>query len=347
MANDKALLQEKFSKDYDKYYLVDLFKRKGFVRKQCVRCGKHFWTLKSERTICDDPPCSVYSFIGDPPAKSRLDYVGTWKVIEDFFRSNGHTIVPRYPVVARWRPDLYFTVASIIDFQRIEGGKVIFELPANPLVVPQMCLRFNDLPTVGLNGKHNSSFCMVGQTAIANSEGYWKDRCIDLDFDLVTKQLGIPEDELSFIEGTWMGYGAFGYCLDYFVRGLELGNAVFTAFEGDVSHYSEMKEPVIDMGAGLERLAWITQGTPTSYDVVFASVLSRMKEEFKLDYDEDLFLRYSRIAGSMNLDEYPSLSEARGEIARILGVSPSVLAEQLGPIQALYSVADHARTLLF
>jgi alanyl-tRNA synthetase len=347
MANDKALLQEKFSKDYDKYYLVDLFKRKGFVRKQCVRCGKHFWTLKSERTICDDPPCSVYSFIGDPPAKSRLDYVGTWKVIEDFFRSNGHTIVPRYPVVARWRPDLYFTVASIIDFQRIEGGKVIFELPANPLVVPQMCLRFNDLPTVGLNGKHNSSFCMVGQTAIANSEGYWKDRCIDLDFDLVTKQLGIPEDELSFIEGTWMGYGAFGYCLDYFVRGLELGNAVFTAFEGDVSHYSEMKEPVIDMGAGLERLAWITQGTPTSYDVVFASVLSRMKEEFKLDYDEDLFLRYSRIAGSMNLDEYPSLSEARGEIARILGVSSSVLAEQLGPIQALYSVADHARTLLF
>ena len=28
-----------------------------------------------------------------------------------------------------------------------------------------------------------------------------------------------------------------------------------------------MKEKVIDMGAGLERLAWITQGTPTSYDV--------------------------------------------------------------------------------
>ena len=107
--------------------------------------------------------------------------------------------------MARWRPDLYFTVASIIDFQRIEGGKVIFELPANPLVVPQMCLRFNDLPTVGVNGKHNSSFCMVGQTALANKEGYWKDRCIDLDFDLVTKELGIPEEELSFIEGVWVG----------------------------------------------------------------------------------------------------------------------------------------------
>jgi alanyl-tRNA synthetase len=347
MANDKALLQAKFSKDYEKYYLVDLFTRKGFVRKQCESCGKHFWTLRPEKTRCDDPPCSVYSFIGDPPTKKRLDYVGTWKVIEDFFRGNGHAIIPRYPVVARWRPDLYFTVASIIDFQRIEGGKVIFELPANPLVVPQMCLRFNDLPTVGLNGKHNSSFCMVGQTALANSEGYWKDRCIDLDFELVTKRLGIPEDEISFVETTWVGYGAFGYSLEYFARGLELGNAVFTAFEGDVSSYVELKEKVVDMGAGLERLAWITQGTPTSYDVVFAPVLKRMKEQFKLDYDEDLFLRYSRIAGSLNLDEYANLSVARDAIAKTLGVSPSALAEQLGPLQALYSVADHARTLLF
>ena len=27
-----------------------------------------------------------------------------------------------------------------------------------------------------------------------------------------------------------------------------------------------MKNKIIDMGAGLERLSWITMGTPTSYD---------------------------------------------------------------------------------
>jgi len=343
----KAQLQERFSGDYEKYYLVDLFKRKGFVRKRCENCGKHFWTLKAERARCDDQPCSPYTFIGDAPAKAKLDYVGTWKKVEEFFRENGHAIVPRYPVVARWRPDLYFTVASIIDFQRIEGGKVIFELPANPLVVPQVCLRFNDLPTVGVNGKHNSSFCMIGQTALANKEGYWKDRCIDLDFELVTKVLGIPEEELSFIEGVWVGYGAFGYCLDYFVRGLELGNAVFTAFEGNLTNFTEMKEKVIDMGAGLERLAWITQGTPTSYDVVFAPVLKRMKEVSPVEYDEELFLRYSRVAGAMNIDDFPNLSEARGMIAKTLGVSASDLTEKLAPVEALYAVADHSRTLLF
>ena len=348
LLNDmKARLQEKFSKDYEKYYVVDLFKRKGFVRKKCENCGKHFWTLKPERTRCDDQPCSPYTFIGDPPTKTRLDYTDTWKKVADFFRANGHTIVPRYPVVARWRPDLYFTVASIIDFQRIEGGKVIFELPANPLVVPQMCLRFNDLPTVGVNGKHNSSFCMIGQTAIANKEGYWKDRCIDLDFDLLTKVLGIPDEEISFIEGVWVGYGAFGYCMDYFARGLELGNAVFTAFEGDLANYTEMKEKVIDMGAGLERLAWITQGTPTSYDVTFASVLKRMREVSPIEYDHDLFLRYSRVAGALNVDDFPDLSEARKIIAKTIGVSAADLTEKLAPVEALYAVADHSRTLLF
>ena len=343
----KAQLQAKFSADHERYYLVDLFKRKGFVRKKCESCGKHFWTLNRERTRCDDQPCSPYTFIGDPPTKLRLDYVETWKKVEEFFRSNGHAIVPRYPVVARWRPDLYFTVASIIDFQRIEGGKVVFELPSNPLVVPQMCLRFNDLATVGVNGKHNSAFCMIGQTAIANKEGYWKDRCIDLDFELLTRVLGIPEQDVSFIEGVWVGYGAFGYCLDYFARGLELGNAVFTAFEGDLKHYTEMKEGVIDMGSGLERLAWMTRGTPTSYDVTFEPVLKRMREVSPIDYDRDLFLRYSKVAGALNIDDFPDLSKAREMIAKSIGVRAADLTNKLAPVEALYAVADHSRTLLF
>ena len=347
MKSPKEILQERFSGEYEKYYLVDLFKRKGFVRKKCTNCGKHFWTLKPERTICDDSTCSPYTFIGDPPTKKRLDYIESWHVVEKFFVKHGHTSVPRYPVVSRWRPDLFFTVASIVDFQRIEAGKVVFELPYNPLVVPQMCLRFNDIPSVGVSGKHGTSFCMIGQTAIANKEGYWKDKCIDLDFDLLTKEFGFPEQEVSFIESVWVGAGAFGYSLEYFVRGLELGNAVFTAFEGDPSKYTEIEEKIVDMGAGLERLSWMTQGTPTYYDTTFAPVLSRMKQQSKVDYDQKLFERYSKLAGAMNLDEYPTLSEARKVIAKSLDVEPDALTKKLGPIEAMYAIADHTRTLLF
>src|SRR5713101_1787059 len=129
MKSAKETLQERFSSEYEKYYLVDLFKKKGFIRKKCPNCGKHFWTLKPERQLCDDSTCSPYTFIGDPPTKKRLDYISAWNTVEKFFVRNGHTSVPRYPVVSRWRPDLFFTVASIVDFQRIEAGKVVFELP--------------------------------------------------------------------------------------------------------------------------------------------------------------------------------------------------------------------------
>ncbi len=347
MKQEKELLRERFSSNYKKYYLVDLFKRKGFVRKKCENCGKFFWTLDGERKRCDDQPCSPYTFIGSPPTKRKLDYVDSWREIERFFIKNKHAIVKRYPVVSRWRPDLYFTVASIIDFQRIEAGKVVFELPANPLVVPQMCLRFNDIPTVGVNGKHGTSFCMVGQTALADKEGYWKDRCIDLDFELLTKVFGIPEEEVTFIEQVWLGYGAFGYSLEYLVRGLETGNAVFTAFEGTPAKSLPLKVGVVDMGAGLERFTWLTQGTPTAYDSYLSSVLKRMRESNPLDYDGGLFTRYSKLAGIMNLDEYKTLDEARQKIAKSLGVSVRELTTQFGALEAQYAIADHARTLLF
>jgi alanyl-tRNA synthetase len=343
----KEALKAKFSADYKRYYLVDLFKREGFIRKKCENCGRFFWTLDPGRSRCDDQPCSPYSFIGDPQTSRKFDEVESWKAIERFFVKNHHTSVKRYPVVSRWRPDLYFTVASIVDFQRVEAGKVVFQLPANPLIVPQMCMRFNDIPNVGVSGKHYTSFVMVGQHSIADKEGYWKDRCIDLDFQLMTKEFGIDKKEITFNEDVWVGYGAFGYSLEYFVRGLELGNAVFTAFEGDISDYREMKEKVVDMGTGLQRWAWISQGTPTNYDANFGAVLKRMNELCKVEVDRKLFLAYSRLAGTMNVDEFGSLSGQRAIIAKQLGIDAKALEEQLGPREAMYAIADHSRTLLF
>jgi alanyl-tRNA synthetase len=343
----KETLRSKFSADYKRYYLVDLFKREGFVRKKCENCGRYFWTIDQERKRCDDQPCSQYSFIGSPPTSKKLDKVGSWKAIERFFERNGHASVKRYPVVSRWRPDLYFTVASIIDFQRVEAGRVVFQLPANPLVVPQMCMRFNDIPNVGVSGKHYTSFVMVGQHSIADRRGYWKDRCIDLDFQLMTKEFGIDKEEVTFNEEVWVGYGAFGYSLEFFVRGLELGNAVFTAFEGDIGDYREMKEKVVDMGTGLERWAWLSQGTPTSYDANFSSVLRKMKEETNVEVDRKLFLTYSKLAGTMNVDEFGSLNAQRAAVAKKLGVDPIALEAELAPLEATYAIADHAQTLLF
>ena len=183
-----------------------------------------------------------------------------------------------------------------------------------------------------MSGKHGTSFCMIGQTAIANKEGYWKDKCIDLDFELLTKEFGIPEDEISFVESVWVGRGRVRLLARVLREGAwSSGNAVFTAFEGDPANYTEMGEKVVDMGAGLERLSWMTQGTPTYYDTAFAPVLAQMKEQCEIHYDEELFERYSRLAGAMNLDEYPTLADARKVIAKSLNVEPEAHLEAARP----------------
>jgi len=343
----KVELIQKFQKEQPDYWKVDLFERKGFVRKKCSKCGKMFWTLDKDRKNCPDPPCENYGFLGNPPTKKRFDYIESWKKIEKFFMKNKHTSVRRYPVVARWRPDLFFNIASIIDFQRIDNGTITFEFPTNPLIVPQMCLRFNDIPNVGVTGRHSTAFVMIGQHALANKEGYWKDKCIDLDFELLAKVFGIPEKEVIFLEDAWIGYGAFGLSLEYFVRGLEIGNAVFTEFLGDLNNYRPMKDKVVDMGAGLERFNWITQGTPTIYDCVFGPVIEKLKDAISVKYDKDFFLKYAKLAGSLNITEVFDIKKAKAEVAKQLKVSVQELEKKVASMEALYAIADHTKALVF
>lgn len=350
MPGHKELLREKFSSQPDKYYRVELFSRLGFVRKQCTNCHAFFWTLDTSRTVCPDPTCQNYEFLGNPTPE-RMDYVETWKKVSDFYARNGHHIVKRYPVVCRWRPDIYFTIASIVDFQRVESGKVVFEFPSNPLVVPQMCLRFVDIGNVGITGRHYTSFCMIGQQALANAEGYWKDKCIELVFDVLNRVLLVPKEEIVFREDVWVGPGAFGYCLDYYVRGLEMGNAVFTQFEGTPDHYVEYREPVVDMGAGLERWAWLTNGTPTSYEVVFQRPLEKLKGRIgSLLSEEDRrnILEYYKLAGGIDVEQFKGKSTISDEFMSKIGVpDQSALRLKLSQLQAIYSILDHTRTLLF
>lgn len=340
---EKDELVRRFSSEPDKYYRVELFDKLGFERKQCSNCGGHFWALVSKDRC---PNCEPYGFIGNPPTSKRLDYVNAWKEVEKFFTKHNHTSVKRYPVVCRWREDLFFTVASIVDFQRVIGGKVVFELPTNPLIVPQMCLRFNDIENVGVSGKHYTSFCMVGQHSLANEQGYWKDRCIELDYGMLTEGLGIKKEDIVFVEDVWLGYGAFGYSLEYFVKGLELGNAVFTEFEGTPTSYQQMKERVIDMGAGLERFAWITMGTPTSYDCCFGPMINKMSEKIGADFNNEILSKYFTIISS-RLEEIGSIRELKSIAAKELKLSYEDLEKMITPIEAIYTIADHTRTLLF
>jgi len=347
MTIDKKLLKKKFTEEWKKHYDLDFFKEKGFIRKQCIKCKKFFWTLDTERNTCADSSCSNFEFIGK--GTFYYSYTDTWKAIEKYFLKHKHTSIERYPTVCRWRDDLYFTNASIIDFQPyVVSGEI--EPPANPLIVPQPSIRFGDIENVGVTGQHYSSFIMFGQHAFNNQKTglfYWKNEALEHDFNYLTKVIGVKKEDIAFQEDVWAGGGTFGPSIEYCAKGLELGNCVFMQFKELENGFEQLKTKVIDMGAGLERLAWYTNGTPTSYDVTFDEIIQKIIKNAKIEVlDKKTLIEFARIAGSLDI-ESESLKESKEKIYSMLGLSEKEFFLKIRPLQAIYAVIDHLKTILY
>ncbi|UJG41986.1 MAG: alanine--tRNA ligase [Candidatus Heimdallarchaeum aukensis] len=347
MTLSKDELRKRFSaKDYE----VELFREEGFIRKQCPKCGHFYWTVNPEQETCGDTIChGGYKFL-DKKGKN-LDFDETIKSLTNFFVKHGHTAIKDYPVVARWRADMEFTIASIADFQPwVLNG--IIPPPANPLVVPQFCIRtggeFSDIDNIGKTARHLTSFVMFGQHSFNSKEltdGYWMDRCIELNFKYLTEELGLKKEEISYSEGIWAGGGNFGPNLEAFAYGSELVNNVFIAYGFENGTVKKLDMQVIDVGWGLERVSWFTQGTPTIYEAIFPKAIEYLQKENGYKADHELLVKYSKLAGMLAVDEVKNLKMARREMAKKLGLSYEEMLEKLGPQEAMYAIADHTRTL--
>ena len=269
------------------FWQVDIFASEGFERQKCKKCGCYFWSSKKQET-CGEPPCGTYAFIGSPIGR-KVKVEEAEKIFLKWFEKNGHTIVNRYPVVARWKPDTFFTGASIYCFQPfVVKGEV--EPPANPLVIAQPSIRFVDLENVGLGtGRHLTSFTMGGHHAFNTEEKkvYWKQRTVDLCYNFFTKEMKIPKDELIFKESWWEGGGNAGPCFEVIVRGNEIATLVFMEYEMN-GKLKKMKTRVVDTGYGLERIVWLSKGTKTIYDAVHGEIVDYLKGLVKEENKEAL-----------------------------------------------------------
>ena len=351
MPSDKDIkkdFKEKASREPEKFYATSVLKKEGFSRKRCSKCSTYFWSTEEskEGDVCGNPACSGgFGFIGDTPATKKLDYIGVWKEFSSLFSKWGYTPIPRYPVVARWRNDTDFVQASIYDFQPyVVSGEV--EPPANPLVVPQMCLRFNDIDNIGITGAHYCAFVMIGQHAFMKPKDWNQAKFFSDIHNWLKKGLGLPNDEIKFHEDAWAGGGNFGPCMEYFSRGLELGNQVYMLYEQTPSGNKELNLKVLDMGMGHERNAWFTQGKSTSYETTFPTVVKKLYEISGIKVDEPLMQKFLPYSSYLNVDEVDDINKVWKEVAEKVGVDVSELKEKILSLAALYSVAEHSRALL-
>lgn len=351
MKPDKEIKKEfrpKFWSNPDKYYATSVLKEEGFIRKICSKCKKPFWSTDHERKVCGDPICSGegFAFIGNSPAKRNLGYIDVWLEFAKMFKNLGYTPIKRYPVVARWNPTMEYTNASIAAFQPyVISGEV--EPPANPLVIPQFCLRFNDIDNVGITQSHNTGFIMIGQHMFVKPEK-WDQNKVFRDIHTWLKDgLRLRNSDVIFHEDAWAGGGNFGPCMEYFSRGCELGNQVYMLYEQTASGYKELNIKVLDMGMGQERNAWFSQGCETIYDATFPNVIEKLLLKTGLKVDKHLMRKYIPYAGLLNLDETENIKKSWETVAKNIGMDVKELRNFILPLSGIYSIAEHMRSLLF
>jgi len=350
MLTDKEL-KKKFkaiaSAEPDKYYATTVLKSEGFLRKHCPSCEKHFWTVHKDQKVCGDAACRGGIDIFDGvPVKKKLSFIETWLGFKKFFEARGYKAINRYPVISRWNPTTYFTNASIAAFQPyvISGES---DPPAKKLVIPQFCLRFGDVDNVGVTGSHCTGFVMIGQHVFVEPKEWSQAELFKDIYDYITKEVGIPKEELTLHEDSWAGGGNFGPCMEFFSRGVELFNQVYMMFEHSDHGDKELKLKVLDMGLGMERVAWFSQGAPTIYDAAFPEVIGKLKKKLGVHFDEKLYRKFAPLATKLNFDETDDVEAQWKAIAKEIGVNEAVLKSKILPMTALYSVAEHSRALLF
>ncbi len=349
MLSDKAQKKEfkkSASKDPDAYYPTKKLRSEGFERKQCKNCGTFFWTVNKEQQNCGDPSCSGgFNVVKDNPSKVQLTYEGVWNKIVEMLGSRGYKKVDRYPVVARWNATMEYTIASIAAFQPyVITGEV--EPPAKKLVIPQFCLRFGDIDNVGITGSHCTGFVMIGQHAFL-SRAEWNQEQLFTDiYEFLTIGIGLAKKEITIHEDAWAGGGSFGPCMEFFSRGVELFNQVYTMFEQTPDGPVELKLKVLDMGLGMERIAWFSQGKPNMYEATFPEVLAKIRDITNVDADFELYKSFSRYSAYLNVDEVDNIDDAWAKVAKEMDVDVQVLREKIMPMAAIYSIAEHTRSLL-
>ncbi len=342
-------------------YQLDYFKENGFVRKQCPKCGNNFWTRDSETEFCGDPPCVSYSFIGAPVFKKEYDISSMREAYLSFFEKHGHTRVKRYPVIARWRDDIYLTIASIADFQPFVTSGLV-PPPANPLTISQPCIRLDDLDAVGRSGRHLTTFEMMAHHCFnkRGQEIYWKDRTVEL-CDSLLASLGLDLNAVTYKESPWAGGGNAGPSVEVLVGGLELATLVFMdlkqtkggSIEIKGETYEKMDNYIVDTGYGLERFVWASKGSPTIYDAVFPKIVNELMGlagiEHSIENPEyaEIFSQNAKFAGVMDISGQANLLQLRKKVADSIGTTVEKLQKLMVPVEAVYAITDHSRCLAF
>lgn len=328
-------------------FALDFFKDIGFIRQKCPSCDSNYWAAPSQST-CGEVPCSPYTFIGNPPTKRQYSLAEMRIQFMDYFAGHGHNRIKPYPIVARWRNDVYLVGASIYDFQPyVTEGTM--PPPANPLVISQPCIRFTDIEQVGAAGRHMSIFEMGGAHAFnyPEKEIYWKEDTVRYHHQLLSDVMGVPSESITYKEHFWSGGGNAGPDLEGIVGGLEISTLVFMQYKVQGETLVGLPIRTVDTGYGMERWAWLSQGSPSGFHAVYGPLLSEVMALTKVDLDEGTLSLLTRNAGIYGAASRTSRDQYIDATASEVGLDKDSFRTQVQALEAGFAVTDHTKSIAF
>src|SRR5579862_2715812 len=115
----------------------------------------------------------------------------------DYFAARGHRVVRSSSLVPANDPTLLFTNAGMNQFKDVFLG--LEKRDYNRAATVQKCVRaggkHNDLDNVGYTRRHHTFFEMLGNFSFGD---YFKKDAIAFAWELITKDYGLPKDQLYF-----------------------------------------------------------------------------------------------------------------------------------------------------
>jgi len=114
-----------------------------------------------------------------------------------YFEKNDHRIVESSNLVPNNDPTLMFANSGMVQFKNVFTG--LEKRDYQRATTSQKCVRaggkHNDLENVGYTPRHHTFFEMLGNFSFGD---YFKDRGIELAWNLITKDFGIDKNKLYF-----------------------------------------------------------------------------------------------------------------------------------------------------
>ena len=113
----------------------------------------------------------------------------------DYFNKNDHKIVESSNLVPNNDPTLMFANSGMVQFKNVFTG--LEKRDYQRATTSQKCVRaggkHNDLENVGYTPRHHTFFEMLGNFSFGD---YFKDRAIELAWNLITKDFGLDKNRL-------------------------------------------------------------------------------------------------------------------------------------------------------